>query len=492
MSHKRILFRPPGGWVGDVIPYFWDDTFWLFYLHETRTGMRDDGTSWHLATTRDFIDFDYRGEALPHGDFDEQDLHAYTGSVVFDGESHHLFYTGYNPNIVDAETGQPLQAVMHAISVSLSSWKKIPEDTFYAPRDAYDPADWRDPFVYRTPGAGGWSMLLAARVRTGPERRRGCIARLVSPDLRTWSVVEPLYSPSRFVTHECPDLFREGQWWHLIYSEFSERFTVRSHSSRDPGGPWLTSGQDDLDGRGFYAAKTASDGRQRYAFGWMPTKLGLADDGDWEWAGDLVVHEVVSCRDGSLASRMPDSLRKSLGTESPLPAPQPVLGQWNVEPGKLSASAMSGFSSMYLGTLPARCRLAATAHVSAGTRECGLILRASDDCDAGYFVRLEPYRRRLVFDRWPRKVPGRYQWEIGGEMAHTVELERILPTSASGTWELELLIDDTACVTYINGMVAMSTRMYDRRTGGLGLFVGDGAVTFTGVSVFTHGEEAAA
>ncbi|MFD2878342.1 hypothetical protein ACFTAO_23605 [Paenibacillus rhizoplanae] len=65
---------------------------------------------------------------------------------------------------------------------------------------------------------------------------------------------------------------------------------------------------DTFDGRGFYAAKTASDGEKRYAFGWVPSKKGSNDYGDWEWAGTLVVHEVYQNERGELLVRMPSSI----------------------------------------------------------------------------------------------------------------------------------------------------------------------------------------
>ena len=50
-------------------------------------------------------------------------------------------------------------------------------------------------------------MLLAAREKEGPDNRRGCIALMTSPDLETWEVKPPFWSPRLYYTHECPDLF---------------------------------------------------------------------------------------------------------------------------------------------------------------------------------------------------------------------------------------------------------------------------------------------
>ena len=50
--------------------------------------------------------------------------------------------------------------------------------------------------------------------------------------------VKLLWDPHRFITQECPEIFRMGRWWYLVYSEFTDRFTTRYRISRSPDGPW--------------------------------------------------------------------------------------------------------------------------------------------------------------------------------------------------------------------------------------------------------------
>ena len=280
---QEIFFRPRPDWVGDVIPYADGDELRLYYLYERRREP-ESGTPWHLVTTSDLVHYEDRGEALPSGGVDAEDFNAYTGSVVRDREGgYHLFYTANNPGAL-ASDGRSLQLVAHATSTDLSTWVKHPEDTFGAP-EGYDPADWRDPFVYPAPDGDGWSLILAARYCEGADRRRGVVARLVSDDLRTWRPAAPLWDPRRFVTQECPELFRMGQWWYLVYSEFTDRFVTRYRMSRSPEGPWLAPERDTIDGRGFYAAKSAEWDGRRLFFGWIASRQDERDDGRWLWAG---------------------------------------------------------------------------------------------------------------------------------------------------------------------------------------------------------------
>ena len=63
--------------------------------------------------------------------------------------------------------------------------------------------------------------------------------------------------------------------------------------SRSLKGPWIAPENDTFDGRAYYAAKTAFDGKRRFAFGWLATREDRKDYNSWNWGGNLVVHEVV-------------------------------------------------------------------------------------------------------------------------------------------------------------------------------------------------------
>lgn len=265
------FFKPADGWTADVIPFYWDGEYHLFYLKDYRDKAgHGEGTPWFHLGTRDFLTFTDYGEALPRGRSDEQDLYVFTGSVIEKDERFHIFYTGHNPHF--RADGRPEQAVMHAVSDDLRTWRKLPNDTFFAPTDTYEPHDWRDPFVFWNAEAGEYWMLLAARLKAGPSRRRGCTALCASSDLQRWEARPPFWTPGLYFTHECPDLFKMGEWWYLVFSEFSDACLTRYRMSQSLNGPWLSPPNDTFDGRAFYAAKTASDGTRRFIFGWNPTR----------------------------------------------------------------------------------------------------------------------------------------------------------------------------------------------------------------------------
>jgi beta-fructofuranosidase len=67
-----------------------------------------------------------------------------------------------------------------------------------------------------------------------------------------------------------------GDWWYLMFSTFTDRFVTQYRMSRSIEGPWRAPAVDTFDGRAFYAAKSATDGRRRYLFGWNPTRTKIS------------------------------------------------------------------------------------------------------------------------------------------------------------------------------------------------------------------------
>lgn len=494
-----IFYRPALGVAADFIPYNQDGRFYLFYLQDWRDPAHfGEGTPWYLLSTADFIHYTEHGEMLARGGPDDQDRWVFTGSVIAAGGEYHIFYTGHNSHF--AGTGRPVQAILHAVSPDLLHWRKQPEERFFAPVETYEPDDWRDPFVFWNAGAGEYWMLLAARLHPGPfrcfaptcpsghpkrvrvgrraaaltsARRRGCTALATSPDLQHWTVRQPFYAPGLYYTHECPDLFRMGDWWYLLFSEFSERTVTRYRLSRSLEGPWLTPANDTFDGRAFYAAKTASSGDRRYLFGWNPTREGETDRGAWQWGGSLVVHELVQNPDGTLGVRLPESVAAAFAPAQAVDL-RPALGECRPIPGGLALQAEGSFAAAVApDPLPSACRLDLEIEVSPGTKGCGLILRADPDLETGYYLRLEPQAGRLVFDSWPRP----------GDLPYLPELERPLAVLPGRPVQLTVLIEGSVCEVYAGGQVALSTRLYDHPAGLWGVFAQEGAAQLRKVSI---------
>ncbi|EGD44116.1 putative glycosyl hydrolases family 32 protein [Nocardioidaceae bacterium Broad-1] len=477
MGEKATVhFRPEGAYVGDVIPFAHEGVVWLYYLLDGRDpavddeGLRSTGMPWAAVTTTDFVHFEDRGVVLPSGGADAEDFDCYTGIVVTDDDGTlHLFYTGHNPRVRSADGD--LQIVCHATSDGdPARWTRHPEWSFGA-LPGHLPEDWRDPFVHRPDPDGPWQMLLAARRDSGPDRRRGVVATLTSDDLVTWSPDAPVWDPRRFIAQECPDVFRMGEHWYLVYSEFSDAFQTRYRIASSPEGPWLAPADDTVEGRAFYAAKTVEHDGRRYFIGWIASREHESDSGAWQWAGDMAALEAGQRPDGSLTLDLPHQTAALFPDAADVTGSLVPVDGADAAPG---AGARTRHSTWLGPETPTRALISAELEIAPGTQACGLLLRAGEE--SGYEIRLEPQRGRMVFDRWPRTRTGGEQWQIQGDVPHAVELERFADL-APGRHTVRVLLDGSLCTVVLDGSVAMSARMYDHPTGRAGVFVTDGEIT---------------
>ena len=473
-NNRDFFYKPAGAWAADFIPLYDNGSFQLFYLLDWRDiKNHGEGTPWYRVSTTDFVHFTEQGEMLARGTEKEQDLYVFTGSAIKANGQYHIFYTGHNPHL--RKQGKPEQGVMHAVSDDMMKWKKIPEHTFFAPGDKYEPHDWRDPFVFWNEDTKEYNMLLAARFKTGIPRRRGLTALCASKDLVKWEVKEPFYAPALYYTHECPDLFKMGDWWYLLFSEFTDLVRTRYRMSRSLSGPWIIPERDDFDGHAFYAAKTASDGNKRFIFGWNPTRTDAKDNGTWNWGGNLVVHEIQQDKNGELTVRAPQTVSNAFGNKVNY-AFENGIGNFNVENGAVTLQAPGTFAAALAGKMPATCKINATIRFEENTKECGLMLRCSDDMEKAYYIRLEPKENRLVFDKWPRDR---------SEVFNMIELSRNIKLTAGTPVTMELFIEENKGVVYVNDTIAMNFRAYDLAEGNWGVFVQQGNAAFKDINIAT-------
>ncbi len=467
----EFFYRPQNAWAADFIPFYRDGTFYLYYLHDFRNKpLNGEGTPWYMISTKDFVHYDEHGEMLARGSADEQDLFVYTGCVIEDkNKGFHIFYTGHNPHL--KEKGLPEQAVMHATSEDLIHWEKVSEDTFFAPDDLYEPHDWRDPFVFWNEEEDEYWMLLAARLKGSPAIRKGCTAVCGSKDLKKWELRDPLWAPEMYFTHECPDLFKIGEWWYLVFSEFTDRCITRYRMSKSLKGPWLAPEHDSFDGRAYYAAKTASDGNKRYIFGWNPTKIENDDYKGWQWGGNLVVHEVCQNDDGTLSCRIPESLDSAFTRKIEPLSDNDLIFEKSV----LLTAEDNVKTFVFSNALPAKFKFEVTFNFKNNTRRFGIMINEKEETDNAFCYFIEPDRKRFSFDFWPNHPWGRF---------NTRECDHLIKMDPDVNHKLTVIVDHTICVGYLDGKVALNGRMYRNEGGKLGYMVNDGEVEFSDPMIY--------
>lgn len=295
----KLYPAPDDGYVGDTMPFAVDDTLEFYYLYDTD----HNGQGYHPIhkySTTNFCEYKDHGEVLKFGNMDEPDPAIGTGSVVMDKDGlYHLFYTGHND--IEGNTGKDRECVMHATSADRENWTKIPEDTFYS-EENYSSDDFRDPFVFWNEEDGCYWLLMAAREKT----QGGVVAKYISEDLKNWELCEPLYAPHEQYMLECPDLFKMGDYYYLTYSWDCVTYYAMSKSVN---GPFEAPEDNVLDGNNFifYAAKTGLLNENRYLCGWLGRAALANDSGMYNWAGNMLNHQLVQKEDGTLGVREPES-----------------------------------------------------------------------------------------------------------------------------------------------------------------------------------------
>ena len=478
---KNIFYKPKDGWVGDTIPFANDGKFYIYYLHDERKGNTQDEygyrTSWNLLITEDGVNIKDCKVVLPVGEYDDADYACYTGSVIEGNDGKfHMFYTAqnnYNPKY--HRDGKPLQYVAHAISTDLINWEKLPELTFGADERIYEPFDWRDPFVFYNEEEKCFDMLLAARLRGASEKNGGCVGLCRSYDLLHWEAQEPFYNPESYMTHECPDLFKLGNKWYLVYSTFSEKFVTHYRMSDKLSGPWTSPIEDTFDARAFYAAKTAQVGDKRMAFAWVPTKRGESDFGQYEWGGNFIAHEINQTTDNKLTVKPAEGLINMFNKESV-----------NKKINKVEIENYEGEKSYVIDGMKDTCMIEAVIEFSEGVRSFGIGLRQDSALANGYYLRFEPFYNRIVADMWPRRIRGVNQWYVDGDKPFMVELERPFDYKSlkDNKVHIRVVADGNIICLYVNDITALTMRAYNLNRTNWGFFVKDGSIRVSDIHMY--------
>lgn len=317
---STTFYKPYTGFVGDPMPFFdpVSKQFIVGYLQEQRPNPAGTYHPIWGVRTADACNYEPLGEMIPCGGFYEQDAALGTGSMIYDEEQrlYYFFYTGH-ANIVSK--GGNREVVQYATSSDMKNWTKCTSFMLRGNDNGYSATDFRDPFVFKYNAADGGDDLYHMIVTTLEEESgKHVLAEYVSSNLKDWKH-EGVFMKTAFDgdrTYECPNVFKMGNWWYLVYSEqstwcrkvqyFKAKNLSRLRNVTAGAVTWPDNHEGFLDCRGFYAGNTASDGTNRYIWGWCPTREGndntkTGDDKkEPMWAGTLVAHRLIQHEDGTL------------------------------------------------------------------------------------------------------------------------------------------------------------------------------------------------
>lgn len=459
---NKLYYQFPGTWFGDCMPYGKGDEFYLFHQRDNRNPCPfGEPFGWDLATTSDFVEYKDYGTAIPRGTDEEQDQFIYAGSI-FEGEGqYHAFYTGYNRDY--PKLGKASQVLMHAISDDLIHWTKTQDKLTFTPQEGYDADDWRDPFVFRDEENDQYMLILGARLKGPKTVQSGRTVKFTSKDLKTWKFEGDFWAPGLFVMHEMVDIFKIGEWWYHVVTEYSDRSKMVYRMSKSINGPWIAPKDDAFDGRAYYAGRTFCLNGRRILFGWVATKEDCDDKKNYEWAGTFVPHEVYQREDKTLGVKIPDTVWEAFANRR-------KADGFTVESaeGRKETVVFEGCGDLY--------SFEADITFSEGTREFGIRVYDDIETQQSYQFIFNCPENRYICEKNPN-----WPWFTYLSQGS----ERPIELIAGRKYNIRLIVDDTIATIYVDG-VALNARLYTKLGDALGIFASEGCIQVENCSISTE------
>ena len=358
-------WRPRGlnTFAGDCMPFFHEGRFHLFYLcdrHHHASKWRLGAHQWAHASTTDLVHWEQHPMAVPITD--EKEGSICTGSTFYNDGTYYAFYA------VRTADGSPAPLCAATSKDGIHFDKQPPIARLAEP---YTGGSARDPVVFREEGTGLFHMLLTTSLREPAiTNRGGCLAHLVSRDLKQWAQREPFIIPGYPGEPECPDTFGWHGWHYLV---FSNQGVARYRMSRSPLGPWARPKVDVFDGPQAVVMKTAAFTGDR--------RLGAAFLPAGGYAGDVVFREIIQNADGTLGTKWPSEMIPPTGaTQQGLP--------------DVRLNAVQGLEVVSLGKMPKDFVLRARVKPAPDASYFGFRIRAGDKMQGGVELRFEPRREK--------------------------------------------------------------------------------------------------
>lgn len=436
------------GFIGDPMPYFDGEKMNVFYLHDARDGQRGFHP-WYLMQTDDFVHWDNRGLAIPYvNDYASQDLALGTGSVIQDANGlYHAFYTGFNG------TGNTdyKEMIQHATSPDLVTWTKIPADGFYGGTD-----DFRDPYVLYMEEENLYWMLVTTRVSN-----RGVLKLYKSSNLKTWSDNGVFFwNDVGTWNMECPTLIHFGDYWYLSFSEQGANRIVHYRYTSDLSSGWTRPTVDYFDGIGFYAGRMEKAYDRLFVMGWVGTKEYDYDGGDFNWAGNLVTHELVQNPNGEIRPVIVKEIVEQVATRNDYPLQSATSGLISSE-NQLIFNPKSGYDYVLYSELSSNVnRLTFDVHVGTTKGKFGLTFNATSDYYGNLNVVFNGVNNKLEFYNVdPMKIGNT-----------TPQISIPFQLNENSILHVTALMEGQCLTLYINDYMALTTRMYDLTGNPFGFF----------------------
>ena len=428
-------------YVGDTMPYYEAGTFYIYYLKEAGDSYNH---SIYLATTTDFLTYkEYDEPIIEASRSGGQDAWVGTGSVVKVGEQYYFFYTGHNASATMPEA----ERIMVAVGDSPLHFEKKEDWSIKPDSSLRQKQDFRDPQAYLDPESGNIILTVTA----SQDNVARILKYTVSPSLAAVSYDGIIFTNpvGDFWNLECSDTFRIGDTWYITYSAQDD--TLWYASSDTPYGPYGAPTR--LDAKLFYAAKHVEDGKNLWMVGWARRSESPSSTEDvMAWGGNLIVQKLVQRGDKSLALYPVDALADSFTLRRPVAA----------ENGKLSLKSEGEAVYTDAFTCYESFKLTGT-FTFTGEGDFGLSFDYMNQANKKKLITLSPRKDTisLVFNN-----------------GNTPITETAVPLKAGETYSFTYIQEGSVGTFYIDGLAALTVRIYGASGKPIQLYAENNAVEF--------------
>jgi len=303
-TQRRFLyhFEPKTGWMNDPNGLiFFRGCYHAFFQHNPYSP-RWDRMHWGHAVSEDLIHWEELPIALYPDRPYENDGGCFSGSAVEKEGRLYLFYTS-----VSGELGQT-QSV--AVSDDGIHFTKYPGNPVIS-QNPLGYEDFRDPKVVNLDGK--WYMVVGTGNKTS-----GKVLLFESKDLLSWNYVGILFEGKEYAhCIECPDFFKLGEKYVLMFSKIGET----ERSTQFVVGDFVNGKLINASvfrpewGPDFYAPQTFFDGNRRILLGWM-YHWGKEAPAGCSYAGAFSIPRELKLVDGKPANYPVREARHLLKEES--------------------------------------------------------------------------------------------------------------------------------------------------------------------------------
>lgn len=479
-------YKPEIGRVGDPMPFYDQKAqeFKVLYLQEFNNNDPYCYHPFYGVSTKDGANYQGMGEVLATGKSkNEADAALGTGCAIYNEADglYYIYYTGHTQK----------EVVMRASSPDFKTWTKDRAWVLKGTDYGYSETDFRDPQIFKAED-GKWHMVISSNLK---------FAEFVSDNMKDWNHVGSFNMVWDRMC-ECPDIFKMGNYWYLVYSEgfrasWSRKVKYMMATSweglkncfSDPGANWPKDDKEGvLDTRAFYAGKTASNGTDRYIWGWCPFRSGVTNDdknlnvgagGEPNWSGALVCHKLVQHENGTL------TIGKVPAMDAKYNKPTEV---------KVVEKGSDGKDYVMYNRLGAHNHISFTAKTATdgdrfGVSFCrGYINVKETDKNTGQEVEVPVHSKcytLMVNPEWEngrRKINFEQEGYFGKGFIEGAD-GYIFPRPADNTYHVDIYTDNSVVTMYINGDYGCTQRIYGLQKNCWSINTYGNAVTVSDVKV---------